>query len=235
LGGLASASTAAKGSLKPLKINGDQLASTMNEVSGATTKATRALVAQEIVKSGIMKDINKQGLGISLRDMTKAVMGDKNAANEIAAKFIDAQNKIDARAAKMKPWAINWAGNKGGGGGQGILAEIGAEDKALKKIREQYKSMAGDVEKSQKDVREQWKATATARELLGKKLSNNKDLVFYVKKHGDDLPKTIEDVAKLQNEMKLPNKSLNLLMKVSVVAVVSVLGFSLSLTGVNIS
>ncbi|WP_460900595.1 hypothetical protein, partial [Staphylococcus aureus] len=54
LGGLASASTAAKGSLKPLKINGDQLASTMNEVSGATTKATRALVAQEIVKSGIM-------------------------------------------------------------------------------------------------------------------------------------------------------------------------------------
>lgn len=215
LGGLASASTAAKGSLKPLKINGDQLASTMNEVSGATTKATRALVAQEIVKSGIMKDINKQGLGISLRDMTKAVMGDKNAANEIAAKFIDAQNKIDARAAKMKPWALGAGSKGGGGGGQGILAEIGAEDKALKKIREQYKSMAGDVEKSQKDVREQWKATATARELLGKKLSNNKDLVFYVKKHGDDLPKTIEDVAKLQNAMKLPNKSLNLLMKVS--------------------
>lgn len=69
-------------------------AATMDQVTGATTRATRSLIAQELQTSGLLKDAAQ--FGISKQTIVDGILGEKKARDQLTAVLKDQQGAVDA-------------------------------------------------------------------------------------------------------------------------------------------
>jgi hypothetical protein len=111
---LAGAADKAAGSAEAFKANWEGVAATLDQVTGATTEATRAYVYDEAMRTGLIDSMAQ--LGISSRTVVDGLLGQKDAMRELsqAEHILQANYGDHSRAlAELKTQYDNVARGKG--------------------------------------------------------------------------------------------------------------------------
>lgn len=78
----------------------DTYASTLNEVTGATTRATRSMIIQDLQNGTLLQDV--QQLGISQQTLIDGILGRASAQDKLTSAMDEEQSQIDKLVAKWR-------------------------------------------------------------------------------------------------------------------------------------
>ncbi len=148
LWGLNDATKSTAMSMEEAKGDAVDYASSLDQITGAATKATRATIAQALQQRGVLTSATR--LGVSTRDLVSAVMGQE-----------DAQRRVNGTLRDASGW----------------LRQMGREGKltdgmyrrwapAIGQVRGFLRGMSGELRKSVRETRQQGQAILTWREAL---------------------------------------------------------------------
>lgn len=216
--GLASNTDKAAEAAKNAKPDFQGLAASLDQVTGATTKATRAQIYDDLTRSGAMKVLQKYG--ISQRTAVDAVMGHANALHQVqaiqasaTAEYKKNTAEIERNNAEIERLTAN--------GADMTVADydrVDALHKANGALTEQNKKLAsetdlidseiGALKRSQKATRDKAAAVESLKTLYGKL---PKDVVTDLKQHG--APETMADVKKLIRQYDMTPEQVQSLFK----------------------
>lgn len=78
----------------------DTYASTLDEVTGATTRATKSMIIQDLQQSGLLKKVGS--LGVSQQTLINGILGRTAAQDQLTSAMDDEQRQIDKLVAKWR-------------------------------------------------------------------------------------------------------------------------------------
>lgn len=205
--GLHQAAKKAAESAQALNANYDGLASTLDQVTGATTAATRAFVFDELTRTGAIKTLQQYGL--SARTAVSAVLGQKAASEQVSRAIRSEQAQY--KAARDEAAKLQAQYNKVQGTGlpeerrrQELAALIQGytdEANAHKKVVDDIRSGIGAVKADTKAVRERSRAS---QELAGKLKAIPPKI--RAKIEADGIAPTLRGVARVAAKYRLVDK-----------------------------
>ena len=216
--GLATNTKKAGDAAKNAQPDFEGLAASLDQVTGATTRATRAQIYEDLQASGALKTLN--AYGVSSRTAVDAIMGHANALHQVQAVQAQAtaeyQRNTDAIAAnKAEIERLITSGESATDEGRHRVFQLQNETSKLEQRNEAISEGTGIIDKEIKGLRESQKAVkdkAAAVESLRKLYKGlPKDVVTEMKQHG--VPETMADVKKLMRQFDLVPEDVQTLLK----------------------
>lgn len=215
--GLYQASKKARDAADAMKAHYEGLADTLDQVTGATTAATRAFVFDELTRTGAIKSLEQYG--ISARTTVSAVLGQK-AASEQVARAIQAE-QAQYRAARDEAAKLQGQYAKVQGTGlpeekrrnelSRLIDGFEKEAAAHKKVIDDIRGGIGTVKSDTKAVRER---SRVAQDYAGKLKAIPKRIRSKIV--ADGIIPTVKGVAKVAHQYKLlSNKKIKALIEAS--------------------
>lgn len=165
-------------------------AATMDRVTGATTAATRATIAQELQQSGLLKAAAQ--FGISKQLLVDGINGEKKARDQLTATLKDQQDAVDALKSNSRFFEQSTFGAN-------LRQEASDRQKLIDKIKE--------------EVGERKKGTAAAAELAAIANRIPEEVQTKIQAVGADL--TARQIARLAEQYGLTPKQVATVIKVS--------------------
>jgi TP901 family phage tail tape measure protein len=210
LGGLATAAAASADEAKYANANWKDLKDTLDQVTGATTRATASFVYDEAQRSGLFDALKNEN--ITRRQVVEGIMHEGQERNRLTGIVVAAQNRLNEIMRQGKALEAEAKQGVSSARMQEIIKEIQALDVQRKTEEALIKAIQGGigtVEKSADAIRRKSAATLDFSE-IAKKVP--KQVITQFK--AGNLPATIEDVARLSMKFKgLDKKQITAIMK----------------------
>jgi TP901 family phage tail tape measure protein len=213
IGGLAAAALSSGDSAAASVSDWNKLKDTLNEVTGATTQATRAAIYDEAQRSGLFDKLKNENL--TRREIVDGIMGEEAARGRLRGVIethkrslteLEAAHEALIGTQSEQERLQNMRG--GNRRNEEAAAEIMKQIEAEKALIASIEGGVGTLAKSGDAIRERSGAitdfTAIVKKVPPKVITRFET---------GDIPSKIEDVAKLQREMRLTPKEVKTIMK----------------------
>lgn len=186
-------------------------ASTLDEVTGATSRATSAMAFQQLAEDGVLTKLN--ALGISNRQAVGAVLGRAGASTQVAAALRTEQAGVDALKASLEQQRKAYVDGVNAGGAASPVKEkqldqLRREVTDRQAVIDKVRSETGAVEQA---VANRRRESAAVADYTGKLKGLPRSLRTEIRQEG--VEPSLAAIARLTRQYKLQPKEIRTLIK----------------------